>query len=118
MYRRKKAFWLPEESVQRFCAEVVRAPTACAPAVQEPLKGDAAVGVAPTGVVASLPESAPALPAQRPSLAVPATIVPVLDGMESLGSEVDLREAFADFTVMTAPLGAFVVTLVQMWGML
>ena len=63
---RKKAFWLGPESDQTVCADVVSAPTAWDDVEQEPLNGAAAVGVAPTGVVASRPLSPPVEPAHSP----------------------------------------------------
>ena len=50
------------------CAEVVNAPTLCAPLVQVLAKGAVAAGVALTGVVTSLPVSleAPLEPTQTP----------------------------------------------------
>ena len=65
-YSRKKAFWTGPESDQTVWGDVVSPPTAWAEVEQEPLKGEVAVGVAPTGVVVSLPESPPPEPAQRP----------------------------------------------------
>src|SRR5512141_421610 len=43
-------------------------------------------------------------------------MVPVADGMASVGTEVDLRAALSDLIDMTAPPVPFAVTLAQIWG--
>ena len=47
---------------------------------------------------------------------MPGASVEVDEGITSAGTLVDFREAFSESTDTTAPLGALVVTLVQIWG--
>src|SRR3989344_3651736 len=110
-----KAFW-EVERVQRFWAEAVRPPTPWAEVEQVEAKGEAATGVAPTGVVVSLPLSPPPEPTHKPYPGVPETRVPVAEEMTSAEAEVDLSAALRDFTVTAAPPVAFVETRVQTWS--